>query len=301
MQELVTGIIASIIATYIVSMWFRYRSKHAQNIFLKKLNVETSPFFADNMTLQFDKINYFYGRNASGKTTIAEWIMSLENGTHLERWLNFQIPIVYSMELINNSKVSNFRIRIEKGGVNYFINNSKFAVSPISCKTVYLEQKRIDNSNYNSVEYLAKHLSISSSQFTKLIEQIGNYPTLTIKDVKITENESKKEVLIKLDKRNKWVSFYFLSGSEQHRVILELGLMLSISYSNSYPTILIIEQSSFCLDREYFSMFIEHLSKNKYSFQLFILSVEEPYFKKTKSTKAFVFTNNVPEIQVLEL
>lgn len=302
MNDLLVGIFASIIATIIIAVVTKlFKSNHDKNCFIEKITLESTPLFKKDTYTYFDKVNYFCGANASGKTALSEWISTLENDRKISRWLSKveYLPIIFSIKL-KNSSVANVRIIIDERGMNYFTNDSQSIVSPISYNFVFLAQKRIDH-DYDAVTYLAENLSISTSLLSKLIEHLGTYPILTIQELKINSNHSNNNVIVKLDRRNEWINYFDLSDSEQQRVLIELGLLLCANYSKSNPVVLIIEQSSFCINIEYYKKLIEILASNVYSFQSFIISVEKPYFNNMNNVKAIVFSNKITEIELVEL
>jgi len=302
MNDLLIGIIASIIAAIIIAVVTKlFKNSRNKNCFLEKITLETNPLFKKDTFTYFEKVNYFYGPNASGKTALSEWISTLEDDSKVSRWLSKEksLPIIFSINF-KYSSIHSVRIIIDERGINYFANDTQRVVSPIPYKLVFLEQKKIDDDS-DTLQYLGEHLSISTSQLSKLIEHLGTYPILTIQELKIIYNDSKNDILVKLDRRKEWINYINLSSSEQQRVIIELGLLLCANYSKSSPVVLIIEQSSFCIDIEYFKMLIEKLSSDVFPFQSFIVSVEEPYFNNMKNVKTIVFSNKIPEIELVEV
>src|SRR3990170_8125052 len=99
MNDLLIGIIASIIATIIIAVATKLFKKNREKYcFLEKITLETTPLFKKDIYKYFEKVNYFYGPNASGKTALSEWISTLEDDRKISRWLSEEksLPIIFS-------------------------------------------------------------------------------------------------------------------------------------------------------------------------------------------------------------
>jgi hypothetical protein len=92
-----------------------------------------------------------------------------------------------------------------------------------------------------------------------------------------------------------------LSGSEQQKVLIELGINLCNHLSTTSPCLLIIEQSSFDIDTEYFDFIISKLTSKFFKFQTLIIGVEKPYSRATDNYKSLVLTGKVPNVEVVEV
>lgn len=300
---LLIGILGSIIAAIIIAvirkLYIQYKNK---NVFISKIDLESTPFFKNSSFFFFEKVNYFYGPNSSGKSALSEWISTLEDDSKINRWLKEEtsLPINFSI-YINSIKNPKVRITIEKDGVNYYLGEIKSIVSPIPFKFVFLKEKWIQNDNCDAITYIAKKLSITDTYLQKLIDQFNSHETLSIHGLKIFKRESKRELSVKLNKKRPYMNFYSLSGSEQQRVIIELGIKFCSYLSISNPTFLIIEQSSFDIDKEYFAFVIEKLTTKSFQFQTLIIGVEKPYIKEMNNYKSLVFTGKVPNIELVEV
>ena len=295
MENIIIGVISSVIGAIIIAFVSRtYRKIRTEQNMITSVKLETTPFFKNDSTINLNKINFIYGDNATGKTAFADWISTLENDDRISRWELEEncFPIVFTTKL-RNSKIDYVRININSNGVTYYSNNHKSVVSPISYKFVFIEN--INLSAETAIEFISKQLSIKQTQLIKLIDEYGSQPILSVDGIK-TQNDL---VLIKLHNKRNWDSFSVLSSSEKQRIVIELGVLLCIAYSKANNIVLVVEESSFCLNKRYFKMLMDRLSKNHYKFQIIFLSVYEPYFDLNNKINAFVLTNKIPDVEII--
>lgn len=303
MQALRIGILSSLIAATIIAwvskIYLRSKDKITS---ISKIELESTPFFKNGSSFTLEKVNYLYGPNSSGKSALSEWISTLEGDTNIQRWFELEstLPINFLIN-VKGSKISQVRITIDKDGVNYNYESTKSFTSPVPFKFVFLKNERIQDDEMTAISILAKQLKITDSYLCKLVEQFNSNINFSIQGLKIQTGESKSRLLVKLNKSRSYQNYYGLSGSEQQKVLIELGINLCNHLCTKSPCLLIIEQSSFDIDTEYFDFIIGKLTSKFFKFQTLIISVEKPHYRATDNYKSLVLTGKVPNVEVVEV
>lgn len=305
MNDYVIGILSSISATVIVltlSKFVRDLFKSRKKITLiESVLFNSTPFFKNNSKIYLSKVNYIYGKNSTGKTAIAEWLSVLADDKNISRWIikDDFLPILFSIG-IKATTNNNIAIEIDSNGVNYFVNEKKYIISPVNCRFVLLADNQIDNKNLDSITYLSKQLRITEQQLIQLIKNFNPAMTLTIHSIKIIDKEPERHIQVKLYEGVKYVRFNNLSVSEQQRVMIDLGIQYCAYLSKISFTFLVIEKNTFCIDDEYYLQLVDKLLNDLFVVQSLIISVDAPLANFNHAMKTLVFTGEVPYIQILE-
>lgn len=303
MNDFVIGILSSISATIIILVITRLFFNGRKKITLIEfISFSSTPLFKKNSKISLSKVNYIYGKNSTGKSAISEWLSVLVDDKNISRWVleDKFLPILFSIGL-KYSTCSNIAIEIDSLGVRYFVNEKKYIISPVTYRFVFLANNRIDFRNMDSVAYLSKQLSITEQQLIHLIENFNPAMTIAIRTLKITKNESERNLYVKLYRREEYSRFNNLSASEQQRVIIELGLQYCMYLSKITSTFLIIEKNTFCIDDEYYIALIDKLLDDLFLTQTLIISVDAPLVEFNSNAKKLVFVGEVPNIEILEV
>lgn len=298
-QDIIIGIATSLIASIIFYYILKYLQRNKlKPIIIKEIIFELTPFFKQSSLLRLSKINYFYGKNSTGKSAITEWLSALEDNSRIDRWqINKNIlPINITLGL-NIKKLNELRIKIESQTVQFIYQNITSVISPIPFKLIILKDTLNKSSSSDEIVSISQKLNTNKATLLEIINDFHLVSVLFIKDIEIRDENGMARLFVKINNNHEQYRPYaVLSTSEQQRVHIELGLRLGTKYAKSYHTLIVIEQSSFNIDVEYFVQLIQTLSNKKFPIQTILISVLPPFFDSDLDVNSVVFTGAVPNI-----
>jgi hypothetical protein len=272
------GLFATII-TIVTGAWFLFDK--FRNIKLKKqyasidsIIFERTPLFKTNETLILGKNTVLIGTNGVGKTAICEWLSALENIHNLKRWIEYQKshPIIISINFRKKHKHV-LRLEITKDNLLYNMDGINVPANPLPVKFVFVYNKNFRKDCLDDGEIISRYLAVENSILKNYAERVGKSFYCSINDINFRSENKRTEVYVSLNEHSEPTKFSMLSIGEQGRVIIELAVAIAQFLSSETHVILVVERSSFQLDKKRTQQYVDWILKSNFNFQTIFTSV----------------------------
>lgn len=269
---------AATVLGIVTGLWFlwdkfagavRKKSAGLNGYPIKALVLERTPLFRSGERIELGKQTAIVG--GLGKTAITEWLSVLCDTAKLARWMALpkSLPIVYTVE--TNGDPGAVRISIRQHEVTYSVHGDSVSSSPFPLKVFFVEMKRFCSDGLDDAEIISTHLGIPIVTLKNYASLVGKASFYSISEIEFRSREAGVDVYVDIGggvKRR----YCLLSGSEQGRVLTELGIAAAQFTSRNTPTVLVIECNSIGFDDARINMYLQFLSDADPGFQIIMVS-----------------------------
>lgn len=241
---------------------------------IQDICVHRSRIFRSGSKLTFGKVTLLFGKNGSGKTAICNWLSAISSPKILEKWYQAiaKKDLSFSVTFFNPEE-HKIDVTFSTDEVQYYLDGNQVPFNPLPVKFVFVEIKTKGwGDEQTDWEYIHSHFEIDSIALRNCAGILGNQLHNFVQRLTIDDSEISARVMINIDGRNEPCPFGALSGSEQSRVIIELGAAMAYSYSKYIPTVFVLELGGTFLDDTGVSNYAEWLLSKEFSFQTIVLS-----------------------------
>lgn len=245
-----------------------------QDASIDSITFERTPLFKTNETLILGKNTVLIGTNGVGKTAICEWLSALESIHNLKRWIEYQKshPIILS---INFKKKQKHRLRLEitKNNLLYNLDGTNIPANPLPAKFVFAYNRNFRNDGLDDGEIISRYLGVEKSILQNYAERVGKSFYCSINNINFQNENEETKVYVSLIEHPEPTKFSMLSTSEQGRVIIELAVAIAQFLSSETHVVLVVERSSFHLDKKWTQQYVDWILKSNFNFQTIFTSV----------------------------
>ena len=235
------------------------------------LTIHSSPLFSGKSNIDFAKLNLVIGGNCVGKTALCEWIAAMSDPTHLERWE--RIP---SNRRRVSTEVHYFDPVPHRLSVNFLSNDypkyqldGEVTVSTIApVKVIFPGEVKFLHGEEDDLDLISNALRLHQYEAKALCNDLENSDDCFVGGW-FEESEDKRHmhVRVRTEKGIATRSFRLLSGSEQARLLMQLGIIAANRLARMSPTVLVLD-SGFCrLDANWLRRYAEILASPTCRFQ----------------------------------
>lgn len=268
---------------------------------IQEISISTSPVIKNNSKIRFSKVNLFLGNNATGKSTVADWIATISDFRYLESATRYfkrnGHPLSFSLRYFNPDEIV-VSVSIDRQGIRMIHNEIELATLAAPIQVQYMrEEFRYDKED--PVGSLAVPFGVHKNQVPVVLKHMNSNECLRFRDVYI-ESDEKREWLMFTDSKGRSHEFAGLSSSEIQRFFVEFGITLAKASARLSPTLLILDCGITSVDHKGIRFYAEYLASDKCPFQsIFILprsseKLESPDWVVTK------FIGKIPEVELLQ-
>ena len=236
------------------------------------LTIRSSPLFAGESNIDFAKLNLIVGYNEVGKTALCEWIAASSNPTHLERWEKI-IPSEWNRV---STEVHYFNPDAHRLSVNflskdyptYELDGESIVGSIAPVKVIFPTEVRFSRPEEDDLDVVSNAFSLHQYETRALCDDLRNTDDYFM-GAWFKENEGKRYMYVQVRTRtgSETRLLRTLSGSEQARLLMQLGMTAAKRLARMSPTVLILD-SGFCrLDAKWLRRYAEFLASATCGFQ----------------------------------
>jgi len=259
----------------------------SDNGYLSKIKIKNIAKIINEQHIYFGKNTIIVGANATGKTLICEFISSLYDKKHLERWRNKRdstnqensfFEIEFFADFINN-----ITIALRDGTISYFINGlqSPLIYSPYIVQYINKPFVYELSSREGLIKQFSSYFGLTADEFINLIDVIGKTSKFFLDDI-IIKNDS---LYVKHSSESCLIHLLALSGTEKDKVSLEIALRIANFQSQFKPTILILDHALTSLGTDDLNQVFNIFRSKSVSFQtIFTLTT----INKTCNLESFI-------------
>ncbi|PTN07286.1 hypothetical protein [Nitrosomonas aestuarii] len=265
---------------------------------VSSLVLEKTPLFRNGVTVDLGWRTALVGDDAVGKTAITEWISALQDTSKLERWMfpSKTLPIIYSV--VTSSKPSKVRVVIRKGEVTYSSGAVPVPDSPFPLKVFFIERRVFNTEGLDEACIISTHLRIPVVALQNYAGLVGKSFYCSISAIDFRKEGDCTNVYVEIsdvNRRSVNRRYSLLSGSEQGRVLAELGIAAAQFASRKTPTMLVIESNSFSFDDARIDMYLNYFADTGFKFQTIIVSHDVN--RDWKSWSVIELTGSPPTVE----
>lgn len=239
---------------------------------LHEFTVVQGPIFSGQQTFQLAKLNLIYGRNETGKTALAEWIMGFFDPNPMERWtpvwgtdLNVRMKVL-------NPKLQNLSMTVRNSKLSYSIDGRAVPFIPIGFRII--KPSRLMLSGNDDLKLLASCIGVSELVMNGLLAEVNSFPHATVSNLRFEyehgdDEEITKQRLLIADVQGTapGLSLRALSGRERERIVLELATAAARLSGRYCPTLLILDEAISIVFEGFFDFYSPHLLNPMNQFQ----------------------------------
>jgi hypothetical protein len=241
-------------------------------VWIDTLEIDRFQVFEEHSVIKFGQVNHIYGPMGSGKTAILELLNSILSSSRSQRWRKLE-PIL-SISFNRTFGPQTVVKTVLKSGVpQYRVGDKNELTFPEPYFVVFL-QNAIAN-HADDLTAISNCYGIPVPLFERLVEnadQIGITTKVTGLSTTRQVPYLARDLMVNVG-NNLDQSFQSCSGSEQSRVVLDMGISLASQLSRHRPVLLLIDWVNLgSLDIENFVPYIDYLFSSKAHFQSVFVS-----------------------------
>lgn len=273
---------------------------------VSRIDIVTSPLFEPNTKLELGKVTLLFGRNATGKTAVCDWLATsagLVQRTirwmhHTEGRESVNLRLHYS-----NPTPKILLAKIDQDGASFSSQDGSalldlshaLSVVFVSNDLVKSELERVD-----ALECLARACGVHRQSVVQALTHLKSLDLPHIKEIQLsnwTEEQLKEDhpdedfseelsllglklpqrLNLKIDPNDEALYYPCLSSTEKSIAKISLGVTLAHLNSLHRPTLLIIDLGANQLNDELIAEYAELLSAPRFGFQtIFVTQREHP-------------------------
>ena len=275
----IIGIVSAIIGI-VSGVWYfvdkyQARKKVQDKYCLQSITFERTPLFEENSKLFFRKNTVLIGGNGVGKTAVWEWLSALQTIKYIDRWMlpvRDTLPIILSIVLVSDGQHS-LRLKITQEELKFNLDGNDVPANPLPINFVFAYDKEFSRKGLDEAEILAKYFDIDKATLQNYAKRVGTSFYISLSHIQFKNEDKKTNVYVGLQGSEKNCRFSLLSGSEKGRVVIELAIAIAHFLSSTMRVVLVIERSSFCLDKDWAQKYVDLIVGKNFNFQTIFTSV----------------------------
>ena len=241
---------------------------------VQEICVHKSQIFADDTKLMFSKVTLLVGRNNSGKTAICSWLSSISAPSILERWTHLVRggDLIFTVTLCNPEEHT-ISVKCDANSIQHILDSIQVPFNPIPVKFVYLEFKSSSfRRGQSDLDYIQSHFTVDPVIMRNCAALLGSQLTNSVQHFTVNDSQQPGAVSVEIKGNKGPMDFGQLSGSEQSRVIIEIGIAIAHFYSKFVPTVFVLDLPGTFLDDAGVSEYAGYLLSKEFDFQTILIS-----------------------------
>ena len=241
-------------------------------VWIDSITINQFSLFQDGTNVSLGRINHIYGEHGLGKTAFLEVLSAALTSIPNDRWQRHQVSLNIRVRS-GVDRLNTIAVRMKDNRVTFQIGQRDLPLFAEPYFVVYL--RRSLRRNADDVEAIRSCYDFPQGFLERLIATPGlrgittsDYSLETTRTVPYISRNLRVEV------GNNWVqTFDTCSGSEQGRVVLDLGIAAALSMCRHRPVVLLIDWVNITsLNIERFVPYIDFLFSSQALFQTIFVS-----------------------------
>jgi hypothetical protein len=242
--------------------------------------VAESPIFEPGARIRFGKLTVILGDNGGGKSAICEWLSSLADPSALGRWerprgkpLKLQITYFDPAE-------QRARIEVQEGqAVTYFSDDRPVPFFPLRLGIVHLRNyagilRGASEGTCDELDVVSNIMGVHASVVRALVPRINIQNAGCWSNIGLETHNGMWRLYAQHDIEAKPFRFMKMSDGQRHALLIELCVAMAKFYSETVPTLLILDGGMGLLDPAYFERYVSYLLAPDMHFQSLMTLVQ---------------------------
>ena len=281
-----------------------------QLFWLNSLKINECKVFADEQEIYFGKVTFICGaKNASGKSTILDFINSISSFECLDSRVNSCQSFRYELELFNPD-FNELQIRYDNGSVLSKLNKQNVHFNPMPVEVFRYDLaflKKLHQDERDDQAKFTEYFGIDKFKLNNLLSALGTskYSNISSAYIEFQEADEDDEdfndghYLCVVLKGNSFpLNFSSLSSGQQSMLSLELISELVQAHAKYKQSILLFNLQSTSFDDATFGNYLKFLMSSDIGFQTVITSVRHPICEEIKLLNYYSLNGAVTNVEV---
>ena len=243
-----------------------------------KIRIPSSPIFADEIVIDFEKLTLITGGNSVGKTALCEWFATVAHTQYLERWsydLNgrkrLSIEVYYRDPKPHMASVS----ILANKRPEYKLDGTPTTIPTTPLKIIFPQDIRFNyyNGERNDLDLISKALNLHPYELQALCDDIDPNGSNFIKRIWFEEHDEDCSMFAEIEVNDNSSGTRLgalLAETELDQLKTELGILAANELAVMYPTVLILDSSSAQLNADWLRRYKDMLVSPTCKFQTII-------------------------------
>ena len=259
----------------------RHESRIAQELagfptpfgWVDRVEVKSSPLFANGIEIEFAKLNLIVGGNSVGKTSLCEWVAGHVDANHLERWRRVYPEdgrrLWTKMHYCDPDPHCIAVDFLREDYPRYTLDGEAIVSAAGAAKTVFPSQLSFFTEEPDDLALVAGALGVPPLDAKALCDDLGEGDDM-FKKAWFEEHEEGWRVRLEVATKPHETRIRVLralSHSEQARLLMQLGMKAANKMSVIAPTVLILDSGFSRLDTNWLKRYAEILASPNCRFQ----------------------------------
>jgi len=239
---------------------------------IDSLAIRSSPLFAEPTNFELGKLSLLIGDNETGKTALCEWLAAAVDVSYLKRWR----PIKHGQR---NLDAEVRYLDPEPHATRFWFPDETFPRYEYDGRETALPLAPIRVLFPKKLEFLAADeepddlarlsdaLRMHPLQVRSLCERVSANATGEVTRLRLETREDRVFVFADVRGTHPGLPLRNLSGGECDRVMMTLAALAASDLATRYPTVLILDASSYRADNRWLRAYGEWLSSPTNAFQ----------------------------------
>jgi hypothetical protein len=259
---------------------------------LHEINITGGSLFKTPAKIQFGQVTFIAGGNASGRSSLCEWLTAISDPTWgLRRWRNTygdNQPVCFEVTMYNPAKVTVGVQVLESARIGFILNGQEVPFNPISIRfftITEVDKGRVADhekgawDTWSDVQRISAAIHIDATALENILSDVGSIER-TVQKVWIEEPQQmspgtsddvtpRSQLMVKLKHHNFSLSFSQISKSEKVLVLIEIGISLASFSAHYVPTVLVLDLFPL-FEQDHRSEWVKYFSSANHFFQTII-------------------------------
>ena len=238
-----------------------------------RVEVKSSPLFANGVNVEFAKLNLVVSGNSTGKTGLCEWVAGHVDARHLERWRRAYSEdgrrLRTEMHYCDPDPHCIAVDFLDEDYPRYTLDGEATVSVAGAVKAVFPSQLSFSTEEPDELALVADALGVPPLDARALCDDLGEGDD-GFRKVWFEEHEEGWHLRLELATTPRGTSTRVLrtmSSSEQARLLMQLGMKAANKMSVTAPTVLILDAGFSPLDTNWLKRYAEILASPNCRFQ----------------------------------
>ena len=286
------AVLVSLKGLHEASILRKHQGIHAPLGWLHEISITSGSLFKTPAKIQFGQVTFIAGGNASGRSSLCEWLTAISDPTWgLRRWRNTygdNQPISFEVTLFNPSKVTVGVEILDSAKIGFHLNGQKVPFNPIStrCFTIaevnrgsVADHEKDAWDTWSDVQRISSAIHIDATALENILPDVGHIERSVQKvwteepqqvSSEMSDDETpRSQLMVQLKHLRFNLSFSQISHSEKALVLIEIGIALASFSANYAPTVLVLDLFSL-FDKNHRAEWVKYFSSANHLFQTII-------------------------------